>query len=308
VFEETACRLQSGMLAPSIGGGRVLHRMGNRVKSIIAKAVRSLNGNRDKDDSFPLRGHDSHKVATPHVDVLSDQELAELNGLLRWHCFTADSQGRRFGRRSAPGKREAPQGVPDPRILQMEQRFGLAGKSVLEVGCFEGVHTTGLVLRGAKVTAIDSRMENVVKTIVRTAMFGCQATVFKCDVEIEAECARLPTVDLLHHVGVLYHLADPVTHLERLSGHVREGIMLDTHYAEPEKATSTYEVGGRPIAYHHYREGGRQEVFSGMYDHAKWLTLDTLSDILHRIGFGRIEIIEKRAERNGPRVMLFAGR
>jgi len=259
------------MLVLSIGDRRVLHRMGNRVKSIIAKAVRSLNGNRDKDDNFPLRGHDTHKVATPHVDALSDQELAELNGLLRWHCFTADSQGRRFGRRSAPGKREAPQLVPDPRILQMEQRFGLAGKSVLEVGCFEGVHT-------------------------------------KCDVEIEAERARLPSVDLLHHVGVLYHLADQVTHLERLSGHVREGIMLDTHYAEPEKATSTYEVGGRPIAYHHYREGGRQEVFSGMYDHAKWLTLDTLSDILRRIGFGRIEIVEKRAERNGPRVMLFAGR
>jgi 2-polyprenyl-3-methyl-5-hydroxy-6-metoxy-1,4-benzoquinol methylase len=277
------------------------------VKNIIARAVRSLNSAR-ADNDFPIHGHDANRVATPHVDMLTDGELRELNGLLRWHCFTADSHGRRFGRRSAPGKRETPQAVPDPRIVQMDERFGLAGKSVLEVGCFEGVHTTGLVRRGATVTAIDSRMENVVKTIVRTALFGCQATVFKCDVEIESERARLPSVDLLHHVGVLYHLADPVTHLERLGALVREGIMLDTHYAEPHEAVLHYEVGGRSIAYRHYREGGRREVFSGMYDHAKWLTLDTLSDLLRRIGFSTVEIVEKRAERNGPRVMLFAAR
>lgn len=278
------------------------------MKSIMARAVRSLVGGADADDDFPLHGHDANRVATPHVDPLSDDELVELNGLLRWHCFTADSHGRRFGRRSAPGKRETPQAVPDPRIVQMDERFGLAGKHVLEVGCFEGVHTTGLVLRGARVTAIDSRMENVVKTMVRTAMFGCPAEVFKCDVEVEAERARLPQVDLLHHVGVLYHLADPVTHLERLGERVGEGMLLDTHYAEPEKATSSYQAGGRTIAYHHYREGGREEVFSGMYDHAKWLTLDTLADTLRRIGFARIDIVEKRAERNGPRVMLFAER
>lgn len=273
----------------------------------MARALRSLS-NEDADDDFPLHGHTENRVATPRVDPLSDAELVELNGLLRWHCFTADSHGRRFGRRSAPGKRETPQAVPDPRIVQMDQRFGLAGKQVLEVGCFEGVHTTGLVLQGARVTAIDSRMENVVKTMVRTAMFGCHAEVFKCDVEVEADRARLPQVDLLHHVGVLYHLADPVTHLERLGAKVGTGMLLDTHYAEPEKATSSYEAGGRTIAYHHYREGGRGEVFSGMYDHAKWLTLDTLCDTLRRIGFPHIDIVEKRAERNGPRVMLFAAR
>lgn len=273
----------------------------------MARALRTWGAD-DADDDFPLHGHTENRVATPHVDSLSDDELIELNGLLRWHCFTADIHGRRFGRRSAPGKRETAQAVPDARIVQMDERFGLAGKHVLEVGCFEGVHTTGLVQRGARVTAIDSRMENVVKTMVRTGMFGCRAEVFKCDVELEVDRALLPQVDLLHHVGVLYHLADPVTHLERLGEKVAAGMMLDTHYAEPEKATSTYEAGGRTIAYHHYREGGREEVFSGMYDHAKWLTLDTLCDTLRRIGFGQVDIVQKRAERNGPRVMLFASR
>lgn len=274
----------------------------------IAKALRPFGAGGSDDSEFPLHGFDQNRVATPHVDVLSDDELSELNRLLRWHCFTADSHGRRFGRRSAPGKRELPQVVPDPRILQMDQRFGLAGKSVLEVGCFEGVHTIGLNRQGARVIGIDSRMENVVKTIVRTAMFGCLATVFKCDVELENDRQRLEPVDLLHHVGVLYHLADPVTHLIRLGPLVREGMMLDTHYAEPAEATSTYQAAGQSIPYWRYSEGGRDEVFSGMYDHAKWLTLGTIRQVLQRIGFGNVEIVETRAERNGPRVLLFAAR
>lgn len=275
------------------------------MKQMLARALRAR---RDAHDDFPLHGFQANRQATPHVDPLSDAELEELNGLLRWHCFTADAHGRRFGRRSAPGKRDTPQAIPDPRIRQMDERFGLAGKSVLEVGCFEGVHTIGLMRHGAQVTAIDSRVENVVKTIVRCAMFDCHPLVFKCDVEVEADHARLPSVDLLHHVGVLYHLADPVTHLERLCAQVRSGLMLDTHYAEPEQATQSYAVGGRNIRYHHYREGGRGEVFSGMYDHAKWLTLETISEVLRNAGFDRIDIVEKRAERNGPRVMLFAER
>jgi len=31
------------------------------------------------------------------VDLLSDADLAELNKLLDWKCFTVDCKGRRFG-------------------------------------------------------------------------------------------------------------------------------------------------------------------------------------------------------------------
>lgn len=263
---------------------------------------------KDPDPGFPFTGFTENRVATPLVDALSDEDLMELNGLLRWHCFTADSKGRRFGRRSQPGKREEPQSIPDPRIADMDSRFGLKGKTVLEIGCFEGVHTIGLAMLGANVTAIDSRMENVVKTIVRAALFGFHPRVFKCDVEDPAQQALLPQVDLLHHVGVLYHLVDPVTHLRQLASKVTHGLMLDTHYAEPEKATSSYEVAGQSFAYMRYLESGRAEVFSGMYDHARWLTLDGLISVLKELGFARVDVVEKRAERNGSRVRLFAAR
>ncbi|MGH8609964.1 MAG: class I SAM-dependent methyltransferase [Gammaproteobacteria bacterium] len=175
--------------------------------------------------------------------MLSDEDLQALNALLPWRCFTVDSKGRRFGDRAWPGKRETPQPVPDPRIVELNERFDLRDKHVLELGCFEGVHTSALCSFGVRVTAIDSRIENVVKTIVRCAMFGYSPTVFVCDLEHAGDCERLPPVDILHHVGVLYHLTDPVGHLRMLTLLVKTGIMLDSHYAEDGDAKDTYLVG-----------------------------------------------------------------
>ena len=242
------------------------------------------------------------------VDTLTDKELSELNQLLDWQCYVVDGHGRLFGNIAWGGKRSEPQVIPDRRIVIMNERFHLGDKHVLEVGCFEGIHTVGLSMFAQKVTAIDSRIENVVKTIVRCAMFGFSPVVFKHDVEEQSSNTKMPDVDLVHHVGVLYHLRDPVGHLIELSRCSRSGIMLDTHYCREEEARDEYEVGGRCYRYKKYRESGYQDVFSGMYDHAKWLRLDDIRMVLRESGFGIIDVLETRQERNGPRVLLFAER
>lgn len=259
-------------------------------------------------DDFAFKGHGAGATPAPFVDTLSDADLQELNRLLPWKCFTADGQGRRFGQPAGPSKRNTPQPIPDYRTALLDREFGLADKHVLEIGCFEGVHTTGIAMAARQVTAIDSRIENVVKTMVRTGFFGRPVQVFKCDIEIAEEWALLPEVDVVHHVGVLYHLRDPAAHLLALGKLARVGVMLDTHIARPEEATRSYASAGRAVAYKYYREGGRHEVFSGMYDHAKWLTLDTIRGLLSEAGFARIRVAEERDERNGPRVLLFARR
>jgi tRNA (mo5U34)-methyltransferase len=239
---------------------------------------------------------------------LSDEELKWLNSALNWNCFTVDQKGRRFGDAAWSGKRSSPQEIPDHRILLMDKHFKLSDKHVLEIGCFEGIHTIGLSMFAKKVTAIDSRIENVVKTIVRCAMFGCSPVVFKHDVEEQSAKTSMPEVDVVHHVGVLYHLRDPVGHLIELGRCCRSGIMLDTHYCQEEEARDEYEVGGKCYRYKNYRESGYQDVFSGMYDHAKWLRLDDIRTVLREAGFGKVDIHETRQERNGPRVLLFAER
>jgi hypothetical protein len=286
-----------------------LKRILNAFKeSKLKRTNENESGDAINEDAFQFDGFTENVVQTKYVDFLSDEELRELNGLLRWNCFTVDSKGRRFGRRAWPGKREKPQPVPDQRIVRLNELFQLRGKDVLEFGCFEGVHTVGLSMFAGRVVAVDSRIENVVKTIVRSALFGYSPTVFKCDLEKPGDFARLPQADVLHHVGVLYHLVDPVSHLLDLGRYVRQGIMLDTHFARPEKVDRAYVIRGRSVQYRHSDEGGKSEVFSGMGSHAKWLTLDTILSLLSETGFTAIDHVEEHEERNGPRLLLFARR
>jgi tRNA (mo5U34)-methyltransferase len=278
-----------------------------RLKIFARKIMRSLRTPPSYDDSAMDRLAGT-SVPCKWVDLLSDKELSELNRLLNWQCYVLDGHGRQFGNIAWGGKRSEPQVIPDRRIALMNERFRLADKHVLEVGCFEGIHTVGLSMFAKKVTAIDSRIENVVKTIVRCAMFGCSPVVFKHDVEAQAANTKLPEVDVVHHVGVLYHLQDPVGHLIELGRCSRSGIMLDTHYCQEEEARDEYEVGGRCYRYKKYRESGYQDVFSGMHDHAKWLRLDDIRMVLKEAGFNSVDVFENRQERNGPRVLLFAER
>ena len=82
--------------------------------------------------------------------------------------------------------------------------------------------------------------------------------------------------------------------------------MLDTHIAKPHEATESYESGGKVWKYKRYAEGGHQDVFSGAYDHAKWIELSTIEQVLRECGFANQKLIEERAERNGPRILIIA--
>jgi SAM-dependent methyltransferase len=251
--------------------------------------------------------YDEGQTVSELLDRLSDDDLDRLNDLLPWRAFTVDSRGRPFGGTAWRGKRDRPSELPDRRILLFHERFDLSDKHVLEVGCFEGIHTIALCRLAEQVTAVDARIENVAKTIVRCGFFDVRPRVAVCDVEAVENDALLHA-DLCHHVGVLYHLDDPVTHLRRLGTWVSRGVMLDTHYADDEDATEEYTVDGERFRYRHYRERGRADVFSGIQPSSKWLRLGDIERLLLAAGFGTVEIVETRDERNGLRVLIFAER
>ena len=284
------------------------HRVSGQLSQFSKPEVRNTASTSPENAELPLEGFHQNNIESGQIEYLGDDDLLRLNSLLPWMCFTADSKGRRFGNLAWQGKRSAPQVIPDMRIVWLDSLLNLSGKSVLEFGCFEGIHTIALAQRAAKVYAIDSRIENVVKTIVRANLFGFNPTVSVCDLEQEKDVARLPVIDVLHHVGVLYHLKDPVNHLIKLGTIARQGILLDTHYATPDMANLTSVVGENAYRYYRYKEKGRDEVFSGMYDHAKWLLLDDIKKILVDIGFSDIRVYNDVQQRNGPRVTLCAAR
>jgi hypothetical protein len=266
----------------------------------------SLQQSSEKEAS--LAGDPDWKANMQMIDMLPDEELERLNRLLPWGAFLVDSKGRRFGRAWSGNKRATAQALPDPRILELDRRVPLRDRSVLEIGCFEGIHTAALAARAARVLACDSRIENVIKTIVRCGMLQTTPVVFRWDVE-----ERLPenidiTSDVLHHVGVLYHLTDPVSHLNFLANRINDTIMLDTHVAPENAILQEYQSCGGTWKYFRYKEGGREDPFSGMAGHAKWLEVGSITQILEDAGFSKIDVVRIQQERNGPRLLLFASR
>lgn len=262
-------------------------------------------------EEAPLKGYTERLTSIPAIEALSDDDLAELNQLLPWSCFVVDGQGRRFGRPAgwlagAP-KRPRPERLPDNRIVKLDEKIPLRNLTVLEVGCFEGLHTVALAQRAKHVKACDSRMVNLAKTAVRCAMFQVGCTLFHWNVEEPAPDGQDIGCDVLHHVGVLYHLADPVGHLRRIAPFVRKAIMLDTHYCAEAEATQSYEVDGHSHACREVPEAGVWDVFSGMNSMSRWLRLDDLTQLLKALGFAEVEV-ETRAERYGPRALIIAER
>jgi cyclopropane fatty-acyl-phospholipid synthase-like methyltransferase len=215
--------------------------------------------------------------------------------------FTTDSIGRRLGNYAWKGKRQEPQSLSDPRIAELLR--GLRGNHILEVGCLEGVHTIGLCMKGCEVTAIDARIENLVKTQIRSLLYGCHPKLMLVDLDQQPNGCK-GGYDACFHVGVLYHLENPVEHLLDLLPSISEAILIDTHVANDTMILNPYP-GHVDLLYADYKEYGRNDIFSGMGLKSKWLTSNSLKQVLMMSGF-QIDAEERRDERNGPRVKIRA--
>lgn len=240
--------------------------------------------------------------------ALPDADLDLFNRLLPWGAVSTDERGRLIGAAWSAGKRNSVARPVDPRQAAFDRALPLKGRRVLEVGCFEGLHTIGLTLLGAEVVAADARIENVLKTLARLWAYGRRAEVVLWDVEGVAPETAPREWDVLHHIGVLYHLADPVRHLDALLPRTRTGVLLDTHVARgDESLMQRYPEGEGGARY--VRVGERvSSPFAGMYDHARWLALEDLLAQLDRSGFRDVRVVSDRDERNGRRVTVWAFR
>lgn len=239
------------------------------------------------------------------ASTLSERALQDLNDALPWFAGTALPDGRIVGRLDARAhKRDTVQPVPDKRIVRLHEALDLSDKTVLEVGCFEGIHTLGLVEFCPRVTAIDVRPLNVVKTLARLSAHGRSAAVYTVD--IEQPGAWSGPFDVIFHCGVLYHLEDPVTHL-RAALTACDAIYLDTHIASPGRDSDEASFGGRTFRGYRHTEGGWSDPFSGRGSSAFWLRRDDIERLFAEAGFS-FEPWSEREERNGARIGVLGRR
>lgn len=237
---------------------------------------------------------------------LSDRALVDLNAALPWFAAAALPDGRILGRLDARrDKRDTVQPIPDKRIVRLHEVLDLSRRSVLEVGCFEGIHTLGLLEFCPDVTAVDVRPLNVVKTLARLSAHGRSSAVYTVDIE-DPQVAWSGRFDVVFHCGVLYHLENPVAHLEVVL-RACDAIYLDTHVAGGEYDGDEMEHAGRRYVGYRHVEGGWADPFSGRGPCAFWLRVDDIRGIFDAAGFS-FELWSERDERNGPRIGVLGRR
>jgi tRNA (mo5U34)-methyltransferase len=203
-----------------------------------AKFIRDLLSSR----TLAVGGRDAYPERQQTIKLISrmsNQDLALQNDMLPWACYLLDDKGRAFAIAYSNSRRAEPQLIPDKRIIELDKRLSLRDLTVLELSCFEAHHTRALIKRAKRVNAIDSRIENVVKTLVHCAMFGYRPEVEMLNLEEQLPLDIGLKCDVLDHVGVLYHLTNPVKNLVELCAKTKQLVILDTHVARPNGELSS---------------------------------------------------------------------
>jgi SAM-dependent methyltransferase len=180
-------------------------------------------------------------------------------------------------------------------------RCGGRVRSVLELGSHEGSHSLQLAERPdvVRVVGLEGREDNLARARLVQKAFGATNVEFRhCDLD-HFDPADHGTFDAVFCAGLLYHLSEPWTLLERLADTGRF-LFLDTHYAaSDEVAVGRYR--GR-----WFSEG--DDALSGLSERAFWLTFKHVAMLLLESRFV-IRFVRDIGETvNGPRVWIFAER
>lgn len=102
-------------------------------------------------------------------------------------------------------------------VQDLNARWPLAGRSVVEFGPLDGCQTAELVHAGAaQVTCIEARAENVVKTRAMADAFAWPQVRVVIDDFHNADATRYGRYDLAFAHGVYYHALAPFIFLENL--------------------------------------------------------------------------------------------
>jgi tRNA (mo5U34)-methyltransferase len=200
-------------------------------------------------------------------------ELAEAVQALRW-----------YHRIELPGG-VVTAGYYDPRRVLDQLRLPdrLDGKSVLDIGAWDGFFSFAMAQRGARVLATDSVAWNAEEWSgnrgFRLARQALQLDVDDMEVAVPDIAAEtVGTHDIVLLLGVLYHLKDPITAIERVAAVTRELLVIETETA----------LTWLPFAAGRLLPGAELG-----HDPSNWWQLNpaAIRGLLRRCGFDRVEVI-----------------
>ena len=191
----------------------------------------------------------------------------------------------------------------DPRLDFFCDAFPNAHR-ILELGALEGGHTIGLAQRPGveQVLGIEGRAANLARAqVVREILQVGNIDFVQANLET-IELAQFGRFDAIYCCGLLYHLPEPWRLTAQFRG-IADGVFLWTHCSTEEAATSlTDGYRGR-----RHKEGGPDEVLSGLSPDSFWPTFGSLCNMLTNSGFARIHLLQNDPNHpNGSAVIIAA--
>jgi len=214
----------------------------------------------------------------------------------------------------------------DGRIDWALEQFGsIEGKTILEVGPLEGMHTYMLhKRRPLRVEALEANQLCFLRCLVTKQILQLDSAHFYLgDAQkwLEEKDTRY---DLAIASGVLYHMHEPAEFLVQMARRT-DSIFIWTHFFFEEAMPAgdvrrlpfsgkveTRSINGVPVR--HYERGyfsanSNRSFCGGMRDRHYWMHRDDILELMRSLGFRRLEIAqEDLAHSGGPCFCLFAQR
>lgn len=196
--------------------------------------------------------------------------LEEKNGW--YHSFEFPDGSRIEGMNAIEALRERWSHLPLPSDL--------SGKTVLDIGAWDGWFSFEAERRGAKVTAVDCvELANFLHVRER---LGSGVDYRICDV-YELADAGLGTFDYVLFLGILYHLKHPLLGLEIVCGLTREAAIVESFVCEHDGEIPTMEF------YETSELGGNLDNWVGP-------SASCVAALCRAAGFARVEVLHRTGD------------
>lgn len=206
----------------------------------------------------------------------------------------------------------------DKRPLQAAETLGRNGRfdgfDVLELGPLEAAHTYLLEgLGAASITAVETSVEAYLKCLIVKEVLGLKRSKFLLGDVVEY-LASANRFDLIFCSGILYHMAEPLTLIQKVCS-LTDRCFVWTHYYDAERHPVPFEatpknLDGFTAAHWSHTYGDRSSQFwGGNKATASWLEKSALIDAFRYYGLSNVTVIlDHNDHPNGPSVTFSAQR
>lgn len=158
----------------------------------------------------------------------------------------------------------------------------LTGRSLLDIGCWDGFYSFEAERHGARVVSVDCwRPENYFKA---QAALDSRTEFHELSV-YDVTRERLGTFDIVLFLGVLYHLRHPLLGLEQVCEVTKDFAVISSHVID-----RIYQPAQAP---HPIMEFYEIDELGGQYDNWWGPNVDCLTRMLRAAGFARTELLRQ---------------